>query len=175
MTTTVAPLPDAVFTKLGAFVQTIVPPGTEVIRGLANRVSYPAGPFVMMTGLYQFRIATNQHLYSDPFPDPGAVSVEQKIHLDVQIDCYGPDSEAWATMLSTLLRDAIGCDALAPAAQPLYADDARMIPLVTGEEQYLERWTLTAALEYDPVTTVTQDFAGSLDIDLINVDEAYPP
>jgi hypothetical protein len=50
-----------------------------------------------------------------------------------------------------------------------------MVPLVTGEEQYLERWTVRAVLQYNPVTTVLQDYAGSATVNVINVDERYPP
>jgi hypothetical protein len=74
-----------------------------------------------------------------------------------------------------LWRDEYGCNMLNPEASPLYTDDARMVPLVTGEEQYLERYVLTAVLQTNPVTTVSQQFADTANVGLINVDSTYPP
>jgi hypothetical protein len=176
MSITVAPQKSALFTKLRTFLLTIVPAGTEVVQGLGNRVTLPAGPFVCMTGIFQDRLATNEDSYDDPYPTPGGVqNAKQSTRLDVQLDCYGPDSLAWATVIETLFRDEVGCVALAPDLQPLYTDSPRMVPLITGEEQFLERWTVTAVLQYNPVTVTAQDFADTLAVTLINVDEAYPP
>jgi hypothetical protein len=171
-----APVLDAVFTKLAAFLATIVPTGTEIVQGLGNRVPMPVGPFIAMTPILQTRLDTNQDTYADPYPTPGgARSVQQNIRLQVQLDCYGPDAGDWATTISTLLRDDYGVDALAPDAAPLYVEDPRQVPFISGEEQYVTRWTVGAILQYNPVTALPQDFAAAAVVDLINVDEAYPP
>ncbi len=181
MTTTDTPTLDDIYTKLRAFLRTIVGDDVEVMQGLGNRVPLPAGPFVAMTAIMQLRLATNQDAYTDepddtvPSVPVGLRSIQQNTRIDVQLDFYGADSGNWAAMASTLLRDDYGCEMLAPAAQPLYADDAKMAPLVTGEEQYLQRWIVTATLQYNPVTTLPQQFADAAVVDLINVDERYPP
>jgi hypothetical protein len=175
--TTVSPLQSALYTKLRTFLLTIVPSGVEVVQGLGNRASMPAGPFVAMTAVLQKRLATNQDAYTDPYPlpDPGSRAVQQNTRFDVQLDFYGPSAGDWAAMTSTLLRDDDGCAALSPDCQPLYADEGRQVPFVSGEEQYVLRWTVTACLQYNPVTTLPQQFAGAAAVTLINVDEAYPP
>ena len=43
-----------------------------------------------------------------------------------------------------------------------YCSDGMQSPLVTGEQQWEGRWTLTASLQYNPVVTVPQDFADVL-------------
>lgn len=176
MTTTVSPVQSDLFTAIRAFLLSIVPAGTPVVQGRNNRVPMPTVPYVLMTPVFQIRLTTNQDTYTDTFPTPGGTQeAEAAMRVDVQLDFYGPDSQAWATMTQTLWRDQVGCDALAPTCAPLYAEDPRMLPLVTGEEQFLERWMLTASLEYDPVTVTAQEFADTLEAELINVDERYPP
>lgn len=176
MTVASSPVLTDLYTDVRAFLLTIVPTGTEVIQGIDNRVPMPPGPFVLMQALYQIRLATNEDTYDDPFPsDGGAQNAKASMRVDLQLDFYGVDSLQWATEAQTLWRDEVGCTALAPNCQPLYAEDPRMIPLVTGEEQYLQRWSLTATLQYNPVTVTAQEFADTLEVTVINVDEAYPP
>jgi len=173
----VTPTDDAVCLALGAFVALIVPTGTPILRGPINKVAQPAGNHVLLTPISRRRLRTNVEVDLDqyPAPDPGAMALEQGVQLDVQADFYGTLSADWATMFQTAFRSEYAARALAPTCAPLYADDGRMVPLVTGEEQYLERWAVTAALQYNPVTTVPQEYAGAAEVTIINVDEAYPP
>lgn len=78
-------------------------------------------------------------------------------------------------MLETLLRDETACVALAPTCQPLYSSDATLVPLDDDEQQYEQRWMIEAVLQYNPVTTTPMQFANTLEVTLINVDETYPP
>lgn len=146
----------------------------QIIQGIQNRAAMPldaptTSGFIVVQTITRHQLRTNLHTYST---DPTQVTqgIEQGVELGVQIDCYGPNSEDWATILSTVLRDNVGCVALAPTAAPLYAEDARMIPLVDGEDQYEERWSLDAHFQYNPVTTAAQQYAEALAITLINVE-----
>lgn len=174
MPTVVAPVLDDVYTALSALIASVVPTGVEIVQGIDNRVPMPESAFVQMTAIAQYRLRTNEDTW-ETTGDPTTIESEMGARLDVQIDCYGPDSLAWATMLQTLLRDEYACDALAPTCQPLYAEDPRMIPLTNGEDQYEQRWLVMAVLQYNPITSTPMQFADTLDLTLINVDEAYPP
>lgn len=149
-------------------------PATSVVQGIQNRASMPPPGFILVQTITRHRLRTNVHTYST-HSTVLTQAIEEGVELGVQIDCYGPQSEDWATMLSTLLRDNVGCTALAPTTQPLYADDARMVPLVDGEEQYEERWSVDAHFQYDPVTTAAQQYADALAITLINVPRSEYP
>lgn len=165
------------YTKVRAFIRDQIG-DVEVVQGLGNEVPTPPGAFVCMTAVFQGRLSTNISTYIDEYPLPDPVQekrIELKQRVDLQLDFYGPDSQAWATTIEALWRDEKGCEGLAPTCQPLYADEARMIPLITGEEQYLERWSLTGTLQYNPIIALPQEFAGTLEVDLIDVDERYPP
>ena len=174
----VTPLFDAVYVDLKAFLVSVT--GLDpslVIQGLPNRSAMPpAAPgFVMMELTRSARLRTNLDEWDTTNPAPTDVTSEQGTELRMQLDLYGAASADWAVMLSTLLRDEIGCVALTPTCQPLYTDDPILAPLDDSEEQYEQRWVITAVLQYNPVTSTPMQFADTLTIDLINVDEAYPP
>lgn len=183
MSLTTTPDLTAVYTKLRALVLAVVESGVEVIQGLGNREPWPpASPgFVVMTAIAQVRLRTNVDTYDDPTQPPGPPftvgtrSMEQGTQLTVQLDCYGVNSGVWAAQLSTVLRDPYGVDALAPDCAPLYAEDPRMAPLVDDEKQYAQRWIVGAVLQWNPATVTPQEFADTLDVTLVEIDERYPP
>jgi hypothetical protein len=78
-------------------------------------------------------------------------------------------------MLTTILRSEWGVGQLAPEVVPLYAEDARMAPLIDAERQYEQRWIVGAVLQYNPTTSTPMEFAATLGAELANVDETYPP
>lgn len=181
MTLAVAPTLAAVFTKVRAFLLDaalgVVPAGTIVLRGPINRTAQPSADHIVITPTYRRRLRTNVEVDVDPFPlpDPGAVEIETGTQLHVQVDFYGAQGSDWCAAFTNIWRSEYAVNYLAPECAPLYADEGRMIPLTTGEEQYLERWAVTAVLQYNPVTTVLQQFAGEASVTLIDVDERYPP
>jgi hypothetical protein len=149
--------------------------GAQVIQGVQNRAPMPSpssAGFILVQAINRTRLRTNLHHYS--LAPSIEAQLEEGVELTVQIDCYGTSACDWADMLSATLRDEYGCTALAPTLSPLYADEARMIPLVDGEDQYEERWMLTAAFQFNPVTTIPQQYADVLDLTLVNVEKAYP-
>jgi len=166
-----------IYKSLGDFIATTLTLAAgNVIVGLDNRVPTPVGDYVVMTILSTLRLATTVDLWDKTDPAPTEQTYQKSTRVDIQIDCYGTQAQAWNDILCTLLRDEYGCDALAPTMQPLWADEGRQIPFATAEEQYQPRWALTAAFQYNPIVTVTNEFADTVGpVTLINVDEAYPP
>jgi hypothetical protein len=168
---------QAVFVGLRAFVLDVLTlPANQVVKGQQNRVPMPAGTnFVVITPSGRARLATNVRTYvpsDDPAPADGQRQTQQQTRMDVQIDVYGPASAENAQIISTLLRDAYGCDFLRPhACQPLYTGDPRQLPLVTGEQQYLARWMLGATLQFNPTVSTSQQFADIVDITLVEADQ----
>lgn len=167
----ITPDHTALFVAVRAFLLTLVPPGVEVVDGLDNSVPMPVDPFIQVTPSAQARLATNHSVQ--------LVSQERAVKMptryNVIMDCYGPDSSDWATTIVAMWRDPYGCEALAAVGAPLYSTDPTQIPLVNGEENYEQRWTITALLQFNPVVTVPQQSATVLDIDLVSVDAEFPP
>lgn len=146
---------------------------TQVVLGLANRAAMPLPGFVLVQAISRHRLATGLEIPDQTSADPTAMAIEQAVEFTVQIDAYGPNSSSWADTLTTLLRNEVGCVALAPNAAPLYADDARMAPLTDAEAQYEERWIIEATFQVNPVTSVVQQYADTLAIDVVSVTEEF--
>ena len=168
---------SAAFTGLRAFVLDVLPGlgGANVVKGQANRVPMPAGPnFVILTPTGRGQLATTARSYTppvDPAPAPGSRQTQRSTRLDMQIDVYGPAAAENAQIIGTLLRDLYGCDFLrAHRVQPLYCSDPTQLPLITGEQQYLARWMLQTALQFNPTVSTSQQFADIVDVNLVEID-----
>lgn len=159
---------QAVIKALGDFLTSIV--DCPVLRSQVNRVAMPVGDVIYMTPLTRTALSVSV----DKFVAPN-MNISRSTQIDVQIDCYGAQSGDRAQTIATLLRDGYAANAMPANVQPLYAGDPRQLPLVDGEEQYVERWTFEAALQIAPVVTVPQDSATSIVVGLVNVDAKYPP
>lgn len=160
-----------VFTALRAFLLTIV--DCELIRLPVNRAAMPKGAFVALSPGANVALSTNVTAYA-----ASTKTVTRPSQFSVQVDCYGTGSGDRAVAIATLLRDAYACEQFAASGydiQPLYAGDAKQLPLVDGEAQYEERWSFDAVLQFNPSMTTPQDSANTLTIGTIDVDRAYPP
>lgn len=167
-----------VYTDVGNFiVATFGLSSGQLIQGYPNRTSMPpaTGPWIEMHLTRNARLRTNVDTWDETDPAPTTMEQEQGIQLSLQVDFYGPVSGDWATIFSTLWRDDVGCVALADTCQPLYSDDPIRAPLTNAEQQYEDKWIVAAQLQYNPTVSTSQQFANTLDVTLINVDEAYPP
>jgi|SRR5579863_9880298 len=179
-----SPVQQDIFGVLAPFIQavtanTATPLTTaddQILQGLGNRLADPPGlpGFCVMTIIGMRRLRTNIDTWAT-VGDPTSISSEMGAEIRVQVDFYGPTAQDWAAAFMTQFRDDIGVQALAPTCAPLYADDARMVPLEDTEDQYEQRWLVEAVLQYNPVTTNAQQFADALTVTDVNVDEAFPP
>lgn len=156
------PVADDLMVKLRSFVLQVIP-DIEVIQGLGNGVAMPDGPFVCFTATKQRRISTN---ISRHMPTENLRNVLMPTEYTLQVDCYGPLSSDYATLLAALWRDSYACDSLAPLAAPLNVTNPVQIPLVNGEQNYEHRWTFSALLQFNPVIAVPQQYADVIEVDV---------
>ncbi len=152
-----------------------VAPG-DVVRGQQNRVPMPTGPnFVILTPTGRAQLATTARSYTDPTdpaPAEGSRQTVRSTSLAVQMDIYGPAAAENAQIVSTLLRDIYGCDFLRPHhCQPLYCGEPTQLPLITGEKQYEQRWTIPVTLQFNPSVSTSQQFADTVEITVVEVDQ----
>lgn len=166
---------DDLVEDLGAFADTLV--DCEVVRGQVNRVPSPKGDFVVVTPMGIVGLSLPITAYDDPKPDTGTRTLTRPTQWAAQVDCYGERAQDRALVLSIALRSQYGCEFLGELgrAQPLYTGEPRQMPLITGEHQYMERWSFDAVLQFNPSITLPQQFAEHLHVDLVEVDEKYPP
>lgn len=166
---------DALVEALGAFVQMIVGSQVAVVRGQQNRVPPPKGRYVYITPVLAPALSLPHTTYAD-VPDAGTMTLTRPTQWNAQVDCYGDGAQDMALAIGIALRSSYGCDALkASGAQPLYTGEPRQLPFITAEDQYLERWSVDAVLQFNPSITVPQQFADALHVDLVEVDTTYPP
>jgi hypothetical protein len=139
-------------------------PGAEIVRGQVNRTPQPRNPCVILTeiGLTDLQVPS---AFTDPSDQETTLSGPQRI--GIQIDFYGSKAGEWCSTAKQVLRSAYGFANMPDDIKPLYTDDGRQAPLISGEQQYETRWILMAALQYNPVSTVPQPTATALQIDEI--------
>lgn len=115
----------------------------------------------------------------------GKQRLVQPAQASVQLDFHNapqgtPAASDMAQTVSTVLRDGVGVSMFANqvpnyGVSPLYADDPRQMPFVNDQQQYEWRWVLAAEFQVDQQVDIAQEYADSVIVGLIEVDERYPP
>ena len=153
---------DSVIDALATFIAPFVR-GGEVIRAQANRVPMPTSPCVVLTELFEMDLETPIPL---AHPVTNLYSFSAPTRVDIQIDFYGPDAGDHCKAVKQVFRTPYATAQFADGIKPLYCSQGIQSPLITGEQQWESRWTLTATLQYNPVVDVPQQFADALDVDV---------
>lgn len=148
---------DQVIDALKAFLQPFVP-GGEIVRGQANRVPMPSNPCVVLTEMSQTNLGRSIFQNSPVFSTLQS-SIIGPTNIDVQVDFYGTLAGDYCRSVENAFACGYAYDAMTASVKPLYASNGIQSPLVTGEQQYESRWTLTASLQYNPVVTLPQQSA----------------
>ena len=155
---------DNVVKSLSDFIEPFVE-NSQRIRAQTNRVAMPKGSCIVLTELLQVDLSTPQYDY-----DGTALNLITPKRIDVQLDFYGDKAGDYCTAVKTVYRSSYAPDNFPDGIKPLYCSDGIQSPLVSGEEQYVSRWTLTCSLQYNPVVTVPQDYADTLSANITNVE-----
>jgi hypothetical protein len=155
---------DQILTAIRTFLLLIVPDGVEVFKGQGNRVPEPIGVnFVVMTPTGRLRLSTNVVTWDRTDPDVDTLQHAHDVQFEVQLDIHGPGGSDIAGVIATLIRDEYACDQLdRTVVQPLYATDGHQMPFVNAEQQWENRWTMTAAFQILPIVSTDQQFAVTL-------------
>jgi len=149
---------DQVIDALADFLAPFVP-AAQIVRAQVNRVAMPPNPCVILTEMLQVDLSVPDTEYQ---PDDSTATIKGPTRIDVQIDFYGEQASEFCKTVKTAFRSHWGFSHFPANIKPLYTSDGIQAPLVTGEQQYESRWTLTASLQYNPIVTVPQDFADVL-------------
>lgn len=161
---------DAVIDALATYLTPFVA-GAPIIRGQVNRVAMPQGAFVELTEILTVDLSVPYAGYDTVL---GTAILHGPARIDVQVDFYGAAAGDYCKAAKTAFRTGWGFDAFPADIKPLYMSDGTQSPLITAEQQYESRWTLTASMQYNPTVTLPQEFADTLDVTLVNIERAYP-
>lgn len=161
---------DDVYRAVKALLVEYIPDLTadRIVRGWSNRVPAPRGGFCLMRILVHERRATN---FAEYAPAAESLTLAESALVTMQLDFYGtaPASMAdvWAHDFAVLWRDAMACDFLDPAGiAPTVAGNPRHLPLVGGDEQFLDRWMVEATASIFDELKLRQAFFDTVDITL---------
>lgn len=164
----------AALAVLRGFLLSLLPTGTEVVRGEQNQVPMPVGQnWVEILPMMRRRLGTNIESYDGA---AGARYAMTSMELTVQADLFGPAAGDNSQIVKSMWRDRNATEYFGTFnGAPLFASDLRQTPFVNDQQQYEYRWSLDLVMQINPTITVVQEFAASLAIGLINVDAAFPP
>ncbi len=121
-------------------------------------------------GIGTYTVSGSQTLSSRAL-SAGQQTKETSTESVFQVDVYGPKAADNAQIIATMLRDEYAVLKFAETgfATPLYSEDPRQMPFISGEQQYEDRWIVEVCLQTNPTVTVPQQFADAVDVDLIIV------
>jgi len=94
----------------------------------------------------------------------------------VQLDVYGPGSNENVKMIEGLFYSSVATDfftALGLPLQVLSTDEARQTPLISGEEQYQQRWTLNVDLQFNPTIGTPIQFFDEAEVAVVEAALQY--
>ena len=155
---------DSVFDALGAFLQPFV--GTaQVVRAQVNRVAMPVGSFVELTEISSVDLEVPRSTYDGVNFQSDIIGPKR---LMIQADFYGASAGDWCAAVKTVWRTPYAVAQFPLGIAPLYCDDGNEAPLITGEEQYERRWTLSMNLQYNPQIVVPLQAANKLSMNILD-------
>lgn len=163
---------------LRGFVITILPAGIEVTQGQLNRVPEPKPDnYVIFWPVLRRRLGTNVVTWDQSQGgNPSVQSNTESLRIDMQLDFHGEGSTDLAQTFATLFRSEYACQYWAQyPITPNYCDDGRQAPFITGEDQYSDRWVLTATFDANITVSTPLQSANTVTVGLIEVDATYPP
>lgn len=154
---------DNVIDALAAFL-TPFAPGTEIIRAQVNRVPMPPDPCIVLTELLEVDLETPIQAQSN---DGLQADITGPARIDIQIDFYGTSAGDQCKAVKNVFRSEYSPAQFPDGIKPLYCSDGIQSPLITGEQQWESRWTLTASLQYNPIVSLPQQSAKALAVNSI--------
>lgn len=160
---------DNVIDALADFLQPFVS-GADIIRAQVNRVPMPSLPCVVLTELFHVDLRVPSQDYDVLNAE---VDLSASNRIDIQVDFYGDSAGDYCRSVETAFRTMWGFDMFPAGIKPLYTSDGIQSPLISGEQQYVSRWTLTVSMQYNPIVSVPQQFADELTATTIAADVLY--
>lgn len=145
---------SAAIVAVAAFLQPLMPVGTQIVRGQTNDVPPPLPPSIVITEVGKPEYTTTRMKLDS---NAGTMSYEMPIKLRLQMDFYGNDGGEMSGIATTMLRSLYPEDKFPDGVAPLYCTDGIQAPLTTGEKQYEARWTMELYVQYNAPVIVAQE------------------
>lgn len=164
---TLTPTEDQLFDAVWSFVSTLFDPSFsgQIFKGFQNMTATPYDSYVVISPGVKERF--NQ--VSRDYDATNGLSLNLRAtQYKYQVDCYGPDANNNADIISGAWRTMWACDFFAGQgfvigapvlpATPLFADEPVQLNLVNGEANYEQRMMCALYLQANQVVGLPQDF-----------------
>lgn len=140
----------------------------RILAGYNNRVPLPSdNNYIIFSFLNPIRYGTPRVEYSSL---TGNTSY-QTYRVTVQIDFYGNLSFDWANDIINVSRTEFLCDFLKQYnIQPIACDEAQNLTGVSGENEYVERWTVRFEFDYDDAVSDSQDGFNTAELNIFETE-----
>lgn len=152
---------DTVIGALGSFIQNFVG-AAPIVRGQTNRTAMPVSGFVELTELLQVDLETPTTVEAE-----ASASITGPTRIDVQVDFFGSSAGDWSKAVKGVYRTPYAVAQFPPGIAPLFCSDGRQTSLISAEQQYESRWTLTASLQYNPTVIIPLQSANTLALNIL--------
>ena len=152
---------DQAIEAVASFLQPFSP-SAEIVQAQVDRVSMPPDPCIVLTPIVRSNLATPSFVGNGT--DMNTISTPAR--LDIQVDFYGDSSGDVAAAVSAAAKTEYSTLQFPDWLTPLYCSDALQYPLITGEEQWEQRWALTLSLQINVSIDTPQQFADELIVTL---------
>ena len=142
-------------------------PSTNIICGYNNHVKLPDdNNYIIFTVLTPMRYGT-----------PRVETTKDKIisyqtfRIPVQIDFYGDFAFDRANDIINISRTEFLCKFLEPyGIQPIASDEAENLTGISGEQEYVERWTVRLEIDYDDAVSDSQDWFNTVELNIFETE-----
>lgn len=141
-------------------------PANNILAGYNNHVELPPdNNYIIFSILNPFRYGTPRVEFGIDKDDKGYNTSYQTYRVEVQIDFYGNFAFDRANDIINISRTEFLCEFLKPyGIQPIACDDARNLTGVSGEREYVERWTVNLEIDYEDTVTDSQDSFNTVEL-----------
>lgn len=142
-------------------------PQNNIICAYNNRVPLPSdNNYIIFTILNPFR-------YGTPLVETNSLgnTSYQTYRVSVQIDFYGDFAFDRANDIINISRTEFLCQFLKPyGIQPIACDDAKNLTGVSGEKEYIERWSVDLEIDYCDAVSDNQDWFNTAELNIFETE-----
>lgn len=139
----------------------------NILAGYNNHVQLPAdNDYIIFTILNPTRYGTPRVVTTIE----GNTSY-QDYRIPVQIDFYGDLSFDRANDIINISRTEFLCQFLEPyGIQPIACDEAQNLTGISGEQEYVDRWTVRLEVDYQDAVSDSQDSFNTAELNIFETE-----
>lgn len=139
----------------------------HILAGYNNHVVLPKdNDYIIFTILNPIRYGTPRVI-----TDNNGNTSYQTYRMTVQIDFYGDLSFDRANDIINVSRTEFLCQFLKPyGLQPIACDEAQNLTGVSGENEYVERWTVRMEIDYCDAVSDSQDWFNTAELNIFETE-----